>query len=246
MKRTGKILILVLSLALVLGAVVMAVSATASDVTVKGTANFESKNVGLLGTASDRTNPNGGGIVFQQGGRVGRVDIAEGTDGNKYAVITQTDYVAKSTPYAYMSTGGNASIGGDGVIVPGTNDFSNYKYLVYEIDVMSPTGKFMSGSIDPSARAYKAGGTARDFWNTNAHSNIIQLGNDANGSYLTSAVSTSSKMYVNPYEFTHIQIILENTTQEGDANIGLTSYVYINGEFWFSKSATNVQTSYHS
>ena len=246
MKRTSKILILVLSLALVFGAVAMMATAAASDLSVKKTVDFESATVGLVGTASDGKNPSAGGMTFQQGGRTGKVEIEEGIDGNQYALITQTDKASTSGPYAWFSTGGNASVT-DGVLSVGNNDISNYKYYLFEADVMSPTGKFPAGGgLEPGGRAIKAGTTSRDFWNTNAHQGIVKFGNDEGGTYLYSDADSKAKKYVDPYEFTKISIILENTTKAGDSNIGLTSYVYVNGEFWFSKVATNVPTNYHS
>ena len=245
MKRTSKILILVLSLALVFAAVATVVSATAEDINVKKNVKFDSAAPGLVGTASDTKNPSVEGVTFQQGKRAGKVEIVEGADGNQYALITQTDKVGTSGPYASLGTGGNASVT-DGVLSVGDNDISNYKLYLFEVDVMSPTGKFPAGgSLDPGARAFKANATARDFWNTNATQNIVKFGNDADGAYLYSD-AYEGKLYVNPYEFTKISIVVENTTKEGDANIGVTSHIFVNGELWFSKVATNVPTSYHS
>ncbi len=250
MKRTAKILALVLSLVLIFGVVAMVASATPTDATGTKTANFDSAVADtVVGTASDSTNPSVDGVTFQQGGRTGKVVVKKNSvDGNQYVLITQEDQVNNSTsgPYAYITTGGNASVDASTkTLTKGTNDITMHKYLSFSVDVMAPLGKITEGNIDFGGRCFYEGATSRNFWYTDATQYVVRFGNDAGGAYLYSGADSTVKKYINPYEFTNIQVVVENTSTEveGEVTLGVTSYVYVNGEFWFSKAATTFTTN---
>ena len=216
------------------------------DIDKKAEIDFEEIEIGDLLSASTITGNSAAldGLTFHIGGRTGVVTGAMGTDGNKYVVITQTDKAGASGPYVYVNLGDRASVSG-GTLNKSNNDISNYKYMVYEIDVMAPSGKFLDMSISPYYAYIPDGSTSNNFWYTDAVKNLIQLRNDSNGSYIRPAFDTSKKLYINPYEFTHIQVITENTstTVDGVYTLGLTAHVYVNGEYWFSKEATSFTDS---
>ena len=231
MKRTSKILILVLSLALILGGVVMAISATASDVTVKLNATFEGSEVKEYTT----TNPTIDRISFDQKGKTDGLEVVVGADGNKYVLLTQEN-AASGTPYMANNVGSYASKDGTKV----ASDISNYKYMIIEFDAMAPTGKFSPASLNPYFSYYKSSGSA-DFWRPDSADQVVTFGNDSNGSYVYPKFDNTKKFYINPYEFTRIQVVYEtaNTVVEGVELYDVKSHVYINGEFFFTKESTN-------
>lgn len=246
MKR-AKILFLVLTLVLLGAALLIGVFAAPEDLTVKKSANFNSLTVGTSYTASDSANPTLNGVKFQQGGRAGKIEV-KGTAADKYVLITQTDKVGTSTPYAYLTVGSQATqITTDGVVTgftPSANDVSNFKFMVFEIDVMSPTGKFIAGNLDIQGRRVGTSGATNSYWNPNSNATIVRFGYSNGASYLYADFDQTLKKYVNPFEFTNIQLIVENITTAESTNYELQTHVYVNGELWFTKVASNVPTAY--
>ena len=245
--KKRRILILILTLALLISAVAVFAFAAPGDLTVRKSADFETATVGYSATASDGKNPTVGGVTFQQGGRTGKVEVVS-ADGNRYALITQTDKVGSSTPYAYIKVGNTPTVTKDSAgtvtaLTPSATDIRNFKYMVFEVDVMSPTGKFIAGNIDIQGR--RASTTSNNsYWNPNATSAIVKFGNSGGATYLYAGFDSTVKKYINPYDFTKIQIIIENITTEESTNIEIKSHVYVDGEFWFTKEASNTPTSY--
>lgn len=248
MKKFLKIFSVVFALALILGALVIASSADSSDVKTWYSSDFTELGDGLVvngaGTATNTDLDSLKATCLK--GRFGAVYAKTGTDGNKYIVFEasspNTSDTYKYGAYMHYNTGAVPAIK-SGAFVKG-DDFINHKFIVVEADIMSPTGRFATGNLDLQARYIPTGKTAVAFWNTNATSQIFKFASDSNGSYLYSSLSSVAKKYVNPYEFTGIQIIVENnSTVDGSGSVtayALTTYVYVDGELWFSHAATNV------
>ena len=257
MKKFIKIFSVVLTLALISGALVIASAAAVEGETTQLNVDFNFTNFteGLLvdGAASANVTNLDGLTASTFRGRFGSAYGVIGSDDNQYvkfeatskAVSTTTGYHTGGT-YVYYALPGN-STRPTATNPISANDISTVKFYSAEFDIMSPTGSFMAGNVDLSARAVLLSGTSPSvtFWTTNATSYPVYFKNDATtgAPYLE---SFGVKKYINPYEFTRVQIIVENTTEEGDDNIGLTTYVYVNGELFASKVASNVPTNYYT
>ena len=257
MKKFLKIFSVVFALALILGALVIASSADSSDVKTWYSSDFTELGDGLVvngaGTATNTDLDSLKANCLK--GRFGAVYAKTGTDGNKYIVFEasspNTNDTYQYASYMHYNTGTVPSVK-NGVLSKG-DDFINHKFIVVEADIMSPTGRFATGNFDIQARYIPTGKTSVDFWNTNATTQIVKFASDSNGSYLYSSLTSVAKKYVNPYEFTRIQIIVENnSTVDGSGSVtayALTTYVYVNGELWFSHAATNANndvSKFHS
>ncbi len=245
MKKRTKIWLFAISAALIIGvicATAIASAASVTGVTVKTTSDFESAADDWAYTASDKQNPRINGVVFQQGGRVGAVKIQNSLpyENNKYVLITQEDMVASSGPYVWSTTGARPTTE---TLNNAADDMSKYSYYAFDVDVMAPTGKFIAGNIDFSARYANSAGTVT-FWNNSAIGNIVQFSNDSTGSYIYLNGAESTKKYIDPYEFTHITCILE--TKVTSSSYSINTHVYVNGEYFSSKTGSTTTTSYYN
>ena len=241
--KKAKILALMLALITVIGIVTVSAFA-ASDVTTVKTSTFESSTVGYTATATDGKNPTLNNTTFQQGGRLGKIEVVRENE-NNYVLIRPIDKPGTSEAYAYMKLGSNGTAIKDGTTVTGVkksaSDVSNFKYMIFEVDIKAPTGRVVEGAIiDVQGRDINKSGNV-GYWNTNATSNLIYMYNSSGTTYLS---GNGSKFYINPYEFNKVQIIVENITTDSSTNIEIQSHVYVNGQYWFTKVATNVPTSY--
>ena len=231
--RKSRVLLSVIALSLIVATIAIFAFAAPSDLTVRKSTNFESSTVGAFATASDGKNPTYGNVVFQQGGRTGRVEI-KSANGNKYALVTQTDKVGTSAPYAYMKAGALATVTKDSAgkvtaFTKSANDLTNFKYAMFELDVMSPTGKLPTGYISiEGRRVYNT--SNNNYWNPDATSNIVRFGNSNGATYLYANFDSALKKYIDPSDFTKIQIIVENITTDASTNIEIQTHVYVNGE----------------
>lgn len=246
MKRKNKILLIfafTLFITLVISTALAASAATVTGVTVKSSDDFQSASDTFGGTASDGSNPRTPkGTTFQQGGRTGKVELVNLTpySMNKYAVITQTDSKSASGPYMWAGVGARPTTS---TLNNSADDMKNYSYYTFDIDVMSPTGKFISGAtVDLSARYADNTGTVT-FWNNTAINRIVELNNDSTGSYITLSGS-GVKKYVDPYEFSHITCIIEPkvTSTSYSAN----AHLYVNGAYVASVNGTTSTTKYYN
>lgn len=246
MKRQSKILSLVLTLALLACAFAVYAFAATDGMTVQSSISFSTLLDSWGGDATSSANPTvaadtGKNGTFQQGNRYGAVGVGTSYDGNKYAVITQNTRGANGNgPYFWVGTWGEGTLK-EGVLTKSAYDISKYSAMIYEMDVMSPTAKFIDGAnIQFSLRHFDEKGTM--LITPSTVSNVfVTFGNDENGSFIK--LFGSDVKYVNPYEFTRITSIYEpEITAEG---IMEKMTVYINGELAAEKSAL-LSTTYYN
>ena len=223
MKRTAKILSFVLAIMLIFSVTAVASFAAAEDITVAKQANFDAGSVDT-------------GVSWIANTAVGGTAVVEGANGNYYWKFTKADsYTNANYPYFHHAFNRQA-LDATGTAFTNTNyQISNFKFISYEVDIMSPTGSFMNCTIDPYWAAIKTGTTANTFWNSQATQNLVRIYSDETGSYISPGFDSNIKVYINPYEFTHIQIVWENTSPADDIQIKGT--VYVNGELAYSKEA---------
>ncbi len=245
MKRSSKIALLAL-FAVIVGCIISVFAfadTTALGVQTKSTEDFEYVGDGWGATASDGTNPQARTVYFQIGGRTGAVTKATSMpyEKNSYAIFTQVDKVGTLTPYIWSTVGSRPTTSD---YKTNADDMKNYSYYSFDIDVMAPTGKFVSGSsIDFSARCVNSSGELA-IWKNSAISSIVLFGNDTTGSYIYLNGAASTKKYIDPYEFTHITCIIDLDITSSAYN--MTTYVYVNGEYFSSKTGTTTTTSYYN
>ena len=237
MKRKMKILFAILSVLLIAGVLTAMMLVSAADVkgiTVKSTQSFQTVADGWGSTASGATNPKVGNVNFLISGRAGAVAVESSMpyDDNKYVVITQTDKVGTSGPYVYAGVGSYPNID---LLNDSTYDMSKHSFYTFDIDVMAPSGKFIEVGIDISTR-YKNASGSNAIWSNTALGNIVMFGNDSKGSYIYLNGASSTKKYINPYEFTHITVIVEPKVSGSSYNAN--TYVYVNGEYFSYKAGT--------
>ncbi len=246
MKKTKlrNILLTLLIVAISLSAFAVFSFATASDITTHFSETFSGCTIGTTGTASATSSyfSLGSKLKFSITKTKHGKAVISGDDTNKYAVITHEDYCGSSGPYVFIDSGKVATVSSDKTTFTKSNeDISNYKYMMFEVDVMSPTGKFPNqANIGFEGRYVNTSGSASDYWNNNATDTIVLLRNESNGeAYLQQNGNTSVKKYINPYKFTRIQIIVENVSTDDTESYQIKSHVYVDGELWFTKEATN-------
>ena len=242
MKRTSKILILVLSLALIFGAVAVVASAATTGITTKRTESFDK----LVGASAKDGNPSGTVYSWTMKDRWGLVEKGTQADGNNYLLYTNTDWKANSTPYLGTGYGGSGTTPRPTIAEAGTKDapasgalnapgsIENYPYVVFEFDVASPKGEFAYAAVGVQTRyatGAKYGSDGK--WTANLDSNAhgkgatpLTLGTNASGSYI---YSNDKTIYVNPYEFTHVTVIFEGVLT--DTNASYRVHTYLNGEY---------------
>lgn len=228
MKRTSKILVLLLTISLLATAFAATVSASSiTGITTKRTTGWNN----LVGkTASDNANPSGGdNYAFTFTGRWGKIEKKTNTDGNNYLLYTATDKVGTQTPYIGSGYGGVGTTARPKVVngalsAPGC--ISLNPYLVVDFDVASTSGAFSEFGVALQTRFVKDSAGTLDSNTHSAAANALSVGSDATGSYFSSG---SSKKYVNPYEFTHVTVVYEGVINSTNATYA--AYVYVNGEF---------------
>ena len=246
MKRTSKILILVLSLALILGAVAVVASAATTGITTKRTENFD-KLVGAV--AKDGKNPSGTVYEWTMSGRWGVVEKGTQADGNNYLLYTNRGWAKADTPYLGTGYSGAGTTARPTVAEAGTQEapatgalsapgsIENYPYLVFEFDVASPKGEFAYAAVGVQTR-YATGGkyttsNGKTTWgatlNSSSHgkgNTPLTMGTNASGSYI---YSNNKTIYVNPYEFNHVTVVFEGVLT--DTNASYRVHTYLNGEY---------------
>lgn len=256
--KLGKVLIVLLVFALVCSTIVFATFASASDITTYTSETFDNLNPSTTSyTASKITSyfSFNSAVRFYISGsssaaykRYGKAEFCT-DDANKYVLVTYEDRVGSSVPYARLQTGEQASIS-DSTLTKSAQDISNYKYMMFEVDVMAPTGKFFSAAnIDLQADYANSNASVSGTWSTDATNEIVCFKNGSDGStYLQCNGDTSLVYYVNPYKFTRIQVIVENVTEDAATSYQIKTHVYVDGNYWFTKEATNekAQSSYYN
>lgn len=247
MKRKSKILALCLSALLIFSAFAVMAPASADEavvgVTTETLEEFKYITTAWSGTASNGENYKAGNVSFIIGDRSGSVEAVSSLpyEDNKYVVYTQEDKVGTTMPYMYAMVGSYPTVD---TLNNNADDLSKFSYFSLDMDVMSPTGKFVQGSgISLSARRITTSG-GKDFWNNTALSNIAVLGNDTTGSYVYMGSNSSNKKYVDPYEFTHITCIIETVVTSSSYSVN--SYLYVNGEFISKKVGSTSTTTYYN
>ena len=254
MKRTAKILSVVIALACVLGAFAIVSAAdevTGVNVTKEGYFDGIDPSYEILASAG---NPAGTGYAWTMSGRSGKVSIGLSADGqetpNQYMIIHNAPKAGNSHPYFGTGYGGAGSAGlanktqrptitNDVLSLNGT-DIAEWPYLVMDLDIMSPTAKWY-GTIGLQARAFLAGDTGLDTETTlgiplNVRTPIL-FNTDENGTYLANGEGTVKK-YVDPNQFTHITLIYESVAKE--AVRGCNVYVYVDGELFLNYEGNDV------
>ncbi len=255
MKRTAKILAIVLTMVLAFGAIAIVSSAdTVAGVNVTAEGTFEGLDAGYSIDANNSANPASTGYDWQLSGRTGTVSVGVSADdsGNKYLIYQQSPKVGSSGPYFGTGYGGKRSAGltaktnrpsvdaTSGVLSENGTDIDEWPFLVFDFDIMSPTGKWQ-GNVSLELRSFMAGDTTLDsVYYGKASQNPFVFSYDENGTYLSDK-SGDVKMYVNPYEFTHVTLIWESVATETVRSVNL--YVYVDGEYFFSYEGGNLPTN---
>ena len=251
MKNLRKVLIPLIILAILSGiiAATAIISSGVSGVTVKAANDFNSLEATFGGTASDGNNPNAKPYVFQQGYRTGKVSVGSSSpvESNQYVTILQQDYWTATesqknngVPYIYATVGARPSVSNN-TLNMGADDLSKYSYYSFDVDLMAPTGEYLSGSVSASARYANTAGTVT-FWNNTAF-DPAYYGSDAGGSYIKMK-DDSAKVYVDPYKFTHVTVIFENVST--DTSYSVDSYVYVNGAYLGKIVGNTSTTAYYN
>ena len=244
MKRGVKILVLLFTVLLISGITALYAFADSETVgvIVNSSENLEYVYSGLNATASGGKNQNVGEMTAQIGGRAGSVKLSSSLpyEKNSYLVYTLEDKVGTVNPYIWSTVGTRPTVEELNECV---YDMSGFSYYSFDMDVMSPSGKFISGSsVDFSARCRNAAGEVA-IWSNTALSKIVTIGSDSTGSYIALNGVSSSKTYVDPYEFSHITCIVE--TDVTASSYKANAYLYINGRFVGYKAGTTGTTSYY-
>ena len=193
----------------------------------------------------------GGKFAWTISNRRGTTSIGVGIDGNKYALFTQTNTVAPTSKDApYLGTGygciGSTIVGGRPLADANgnlTRYDTNSEYLVVDFDIAAPSGVFTTGAVQLELRAVKAGtsynaaGTFSSLAAPSLNSRIaFNFGNDDGGSYIYNSI-VDSKIYINPYEFSHITIVYDKV--ETSSYVSVDMYAYLNGELFASVKGTD-------
>ena len=276
MKKSIKILTLVLALALVCGALVIGVVAkTAYDydgadgVYVVTGADLESakttihiqaddgtsnKTTWLQGTGASQKNSLSADIINRL---YGDLKIVQSTyDGNKYVYFTaQPDGPTNSA--GFLSTG---YTGHD--VEKNNNNSDTHTYQVFDIDVYFPDGKSVSFTPNMQIRGYKADGTSKLTPGMNLF-NIMSDSKEASNVYVK---DTNGKVLANldPTVWTHFTSVVEVIKAEGETTV-INLYTFMNGEmigkaswtgntntllhdseFWFAEIRCNFGTNHSS
>ena len=253
MKRTTKTLLVFLIVMLVLAATaataLVSAAGTVTGITTKRNQDYQGMSLNWGKSATDSVQPTGDKYSWQVSGRVGTASIGSTPDGNRYVVFTQTPKVAASGPYFGSGYGGSgttarASIGADGNLNIG-GDISKYPYLVFDFDVMSPTGKYIHGAaVDLQLRSIDATKKTNVIVSIDSVSSAFKFGSDSKGSfiYLNTDID-GTKTYVDPTEFIHVTAVYESVATASARTVN--GYFYVNGKLWQSTKGKAASVSYY-
>ncbi len=249
--KIGKLLIVFLVLALVCCTIVVSSFAATSDITTYKSESFDDLNPTTTSYSASNISSYfafGSDVRFYiSNTRYGKGEFV--TDGeNKYVLVTYEDRAGASVPYAFFQTGTAPKVS-SGTLTKSTEDISKYKYMMFEVDVMAPTGKFFSSAnIDLQADYVNTSAATNGTWGTDATSNIVYFQNGSNGETYLKQNGVDNKKYIDPYKFTKIQVVVENVSTDDAASYQIKTHVYVDGEYWFTKDATNEksQSSYYN
>lgn len=246
-RKLRNILLVLLVMVIALSAIAVYSGAAASDITTYVSENFANSTLGTIKTASNASSYHtlGNARFVMTKTKYGKVEVC-GTPEDKYALITHEDWHANSAPYVYMDAGKQATVSSDKTsFTKSGQDLSNYKYLIYEVDIMSPTGKFPDLAYIGLEADYVNTSGAKDATWSSETASIVQIRNGSDGStYIQQSSKSTVKKYLNPYKFTRIQIIVENVTADDTIRYDVKLHVYIDGEFFFSKEVADEKTTY--
>ena len=246
MKRTIKILTAALIVATVFGMVAILTSANeVSGVHVTESASFESLDPTFTFDSSIDKSISVEGYSFTISKRSGNVNVGISEDTsenpNQYILIHNAPKVNEDGPYWGTGYGGvntsnlngeatRPTISEQGELELRGTDITNWPYLIMDFDVMSPTAKW-AANVSLQMRALLSNDDTKidNISPGDSVSNPIVFATDSTGCYVSDKSGTYKK-YVNPFEFTHLTLIVEAVTDETlrSANI----YVYLNGEFF--------------
>ena len=179
-------------------------------------------------------------------GYAGKVSVQQGTDGNKYFDVQYTGNDEGSgtatSGYLMIPTGNASASPATMDTIKGYTSLAETKYSVMDFDIFFPDGEIVgSSTIIFSLRAYGAlndagKGTRGDIKSMGYADNTGALGvsfSNSNGDiYANGNKNTaSSKVKLNPDQWTHVSIIAVPTVQgeEGKQTVSAVFYVAING-----------------
>ena len=255
MKRFSKIFVVVLAVSLIFGALAMTSAALVNPPTPGGMYHklqnkFDGNAVGALtytGTNTGVVADTGSWKINNAHNTVNKISIAEGENGNKYLLFTERDngnvYVSTGYGGANIGQGKRPALSTDGATVTDNNDVTTRTpFVVCDVDVMSPTGKFINTYFGIELRTFKAGDTGIDqvyIKDANGFEftkgGFLRIKSDDNGeSYLCSDADATKKMVLNPYEFTRLTFVLEGVDNPNGEllNDTVNVYVYVNGKLF--------------
>ena len=247
MKKLSKILILVLSLALVLGSIM--VVSSAADVT--GWTVW--RDIDFTGVSASNVANNSGDYgsaphnfkLQNYASSMGTPSLVEDdVDGdevvdNSYWKIAISNATAGSKDVYFSKGYQNGWCGaGSGVAwsynsetqvwTPGKLDARANPYFIYQVDVMSPTGEFTDPAWQVNYRWPGLSGSNPAPRNGMCgYDTTVSLKTDDTGSYFD---VNGTKTYVNPYAFNRLTIILKAVFPD-DTSAQAEMYVYVNGVF---------------
>ena len=251
MKRITRIILSCAISALLLSAVfVAAVFADTDTVGITATREQDYENIKSDFGGSAVSGFVGGDVYgWNVDGRIGRVETVRGLDDNSYVVFTQADKSGSSIPYFGTGYGGSGTTARptlvDGAFsAPG--DISNYPYLVFDFDFMSPTGNYINGArVDLQLRAWLQGESSVTMLSDPTYSGLFVFGSDAGGSFIYIATAPeATKTYLDPYTFNHLTFIYEAVVTAADRAVN--THVYLNGEYFYSQSGKPMGVSYYN
>ena len=250
MKRTAKILSVVLALALVFGAIAIVSSADVTGLPTKISANYNGvdKTTVYDHNTANATLNSTFGYTWNNSGRSGTavVGVSQDDSENQYLIVKNTAGASTSGPYFGTGYGG-ANLAGrmtaaNGVVSKGTIDVENHPYLIMDLDVIAPTANW-NANIGLQLRTFKAEmangvdvekpglDTCEAAVGEHIATQSVIFATDTEGTYISDKTGTY-KMYVNPYEFTHVTIIYESVAKEDFRSVNL--HVYVDGEYFYS------------
>ena len=246
MKRTAKILSVVLALALVIGAIAIVSSATeAAGIHVTAQDTYDDLSKDYKFDSNSDSEPNESDYAWKIKGRGGTVRIGISEDGketpNQYLILENGPKSGSSNPYFGTGYGGANTAGltgkqarptvNNGVLTLNGTDIADWPFLVLDFDIMSPTSNWYL-TLGTQLRAFLAGDNSLDSITiTNVSKAYLLFRKDSNGTYIANNAGTIKK-YVDPNSFTHVTVINESVATATTRGVNL--HVYLDGEYFFS------------